>query len=48
MQKEKELCHMLLDILNNDAYEPVAYEDRLDKLFDNLMRRKIFSLEFSG
>ena len=44
--KEKELCHMLLDILNNDAYEPVAYEDRLDKLFDNLMRRKIFSLDF--
>lgn len=37
---------MLLDILNNDAYEPVAYEDRLDKLFDNLMRRKIFSLDF--
>ena len=44
--KEKELCQMLLDILNNNAYEPVAYEDRLDKLFDNPMRRKIFSLDF--
>lgn len=44
--KEKELCQMLLDILNNDAYEPTAYEDRLDKLFDNPMRRKMFSLDF--
>ena len=42
--KEKELCQMLLAILNNDAYEPVVYEERLDKLFDNPMRRKIFPL----
>ena len=35
-----------MDILNNNAYEPVAYENRLDKLFDNPMRRKIFSLDF--
>ena len=44
--KEKELCQMLLDILNNDAYESEDYADKLDELFDNPMRRKIFSLDF--
>ena len=37
---------MLLDILNNDAYESEDYADKLDELFDNPMRRKIFSLDF--
>lgn len=46
--KEKELCHFLLEILNNNTYEGINYEKRLDKLFDNPMRRKIYSLDFQN
>lgn len=44
--KEKELCHIILDVLNSNAYEICDYEERLDILFKNPMKRKIFSMDF--
>ncbi len=44
--KEKELCQIILDILNSNVYEICDYAERLDALFQNPMKRKIFSLNF--
>lgn len=44
--KEKELCQIILDILNHNAYGSHDYTQKLDALFENPIRRKIFSLDF--
>ncbi len=44
--KEKELCQIILDVLNSNAYEIYDYAERLDILFRNPMKRKIFSMDF--
>lgn len=44
--KEKELCQIILDVLNRNTYDIYDYTERLDALFQNPMKRKMFSLDF--
>ena len=40
--KEKELCQIILDVLNRNTYDIYDYTERLDALFQNPMKRKMF------
>ena len=44
--KEKELCQIILNVLNSNAYEICDYAEKLDVLFQNPMRRKIYSFDY--
>lgn len=44
--KEKELCRIILDVLNRNTYQIFDYAERLDVLFQNPMKRKIYSWDF--
>lgn len=44
--KEKELCQIILDVLNKNSYELYDYMEDLDDIFSNPMKKKVFSLDF--
>ncbi|MDF2803483.1 MAG: hypothetical protein K0S61_3386 [Anaerocolumna sp.] len=43
--KEKELCQIVLDILNQNTYEPYDYAEELHDIFNNPMKKKFFTLD---
>lgn len=44
--KEKELCQIVLDVLNQNTYKTYDYTEDLDDIFSNPMKKKFFSVEY--
>lgn len=46
--KEKELCQIVLDVLNQNTFTPYDYEEDVCKIFENPMKKKFFSSDIEA
>lgn len=46
--KEKELCYMVLDVLNRNTFKSYNYKTEIDMIFSNQIKKKFFSSDFKA